>query len=91
MPRRHWVVAGRVQGGWFRESTRRHVEALGGLRGWVRNLEDGRVEVMAEGELNRLEDLRNFLTQGPDLACVERVTEMPVPPELEGDGFRITR
>ena len=91
MPRRHWVVAGRVQGVWFRESTRRHVEELGGLRGWVRNLPDGRVEVVAEGQADRLEALRVFLSQGPDLACVEGVTEMSSPPEFIGTGFRITR
>ena len=91
MPRRQWVVAGRVQGVWFRESTRRHVEALGGIRGWVRNLSDGRVEVVAEGAADRLESLRAFLSEGPDLAAVEGVTEMPDPPELELDDFRITR
>lgn len=91
MSRRHWLVEGRVQGVWFRESTRREAERLGGLRGWVRNLSDGRVEVLAEGAPNRLDALRAFLSEGPDLARVEQVTELPDPPELEADGFRITR
>ena len=90
MPRRRWVVAGHVQGVWFRESTRRHVEDLGGLRGWVRNLPDGRVEVGAEGAADRIEALRAFLSDGPDLACVEWVTEVSNPPEFESVGFRIT-
>ena len=89
--RRHWFVEGRVQGVWFRESTRREVERLGGIAGWVKNLPDGRVEVCAEGPEDRVDALAAFLAEGPDLARVDRVTESPDCPEGSWAGFRITR
>lgn len=80
-----------MQGVWFRESTRREAERLGSLVGWVRNLPDGRVEVVAEGPEDRLDGLASFLASGPDLAAVERLTETPDCPEGPLVGFRITR
>ena len=68
----HAWVAGRVQGVWFRQSTKNTALALG-LTGWVRNLEDGRVEVMAQGDLNALRQLETWLNQGPELANVAEV------------------
>ena len=87
--RRHWLVEGRVQGVWFRESTRREAERLGEIAGWVRNLPDGRVEVLAEGPSDRLESLGLFLAEGPDLARVKRVTESSGFAEGPLVGFRI--
>ena len=87
--RRHWFVEGRVQGVWFRESTRREAERLGEIAGWVRNLPDGRVEVLAEGPSDRLESLHFFLAKGPDLARVKRVTESSGSAEGPLVGFRI--
>jgi acylphosphatase len=66
------LVAGRVQGVWFRESTRRRAATLG-LRGYARNRSDGRVEVLACGETAALEQLRAWLWDGPPAA---RVTEV---------------
>ncbi len=68
--RLHAIVSGRVQGVFFRDHTRRWALSLG-LTGWVRNLEDGRVEVLAEGEKDRLESLLSRLREGPPLARVE--------------------
>ena len=65
-------VSGRVQGVFFRDHTRRWAASLG-LTGWVRNLSDSRVEVLAEGEKDRLEDLIARLKQGPPTAEVENV------------------
>ena len=63
------LVAGRVQGVFFRASTRE--QALGlGLTGYARNLPDGRVEVMACGPLPALARLRDWLQEGPPLARV---------------------
>ena len=65
-------VEGRVQGVWFRESTRREAEPLG-IRGYARNLEDGSVEVLACGDTPALDHLAEWLKQGPPMASVTRV------------------
>ena len=65
----HCFVSGRVQGVCFRMHTSQQARILG-LTGWVRNLEDGRVEVMASGEDTTLEQLRKWLIQGPSMAKV---------------------
>ncbi|MGI9234505.1 MAG: acylphosphatase [Woeseiaceae bacterium] len=66
-------VKGRVQGVWFRDSTRREAERLG-ITGYARNLDDGDVEVFACGSGTALDTLCAWLQQGPPLASVTRVT-----------------
>jgi acylphosphatase len=66
------VVAGRVQGVWFRESCRREAERLG-VTGWVRNLPDGRVEIEAQGRRAAVDALVTWAHDGPRLAIVESV------------------
>jgi acylphosphatase len=68
----HAIVHGRVQGVCFRAETREVARSLG-LSGFVRNLPDGTVEVVAEGPQEKLEALLKFLQRGPSLARVERV------------------
>lgn len=64
------VVSGVVQGVFFRESTRR--EAVGrDLSGWVRNLYDGRVEAVFEGEPESVDDMVAWARTGPPRAIVE--------------------
>ena len=75
------TVHGRVQGVGFRERTRARAGELG-LRGWVRNEEDGTVRVHAEGDADAVDALRAFLAEGPDGARVERVEEEPA--KVEG-------
>lgn len=65
-------MSGLVQGVFFRASTREQARRLG-LTGWVRNLPDGRVEVLACGERERLERLLEWLHEGPPHADVSRV------------------
>lgn len=67
------VVSGRVQGVWFRESTRRAADAAG-ISGWVRNLPDGRVEALLEGESGAVATVLAFLHEGPPMARVEHVS-----------------
>lgn len=74
----HCLVSGKVQGVWFRASTQEQAQALG-VTGWVCNLADGRVEVMAYGEEERLEVLFEWLKKGPELARVEKVTYNEIP------------
>lgn len=66
------LVSGRVQGVFFRDSTRRRAQELR-LAGWVRNLPDGRVEAYAVGTRAACEVLLEFLRTGPPRASVTRV------------------
>ncbi len=72
MERLHAVVRGDVQGVGFRYFVQRTADALG-LQGWVRNNDDGTVEVVAEGDKPKLEQLKRSLEEGPRLARVARV------------------
>ena len=69
----HCFVTGKVQGVWFRVSTQERANDLG-LTGWVRNLPDGRVEVKACGEKDKIKLLFDYLKEGPELAEVVDVT-----------------
>lgn len=69
----HVFVEGIVQGVFFRKSTVERASELG-LIGWVRNLQDGRVEVLAEGEERSLLSLLNWLGKGPERARVSNLT-----------------
>lgn len=73
--RAHIVISGRVQGVAFRIATVEEADRLGGLRGWVRNLRDGRVEAIAEGERSKVEALVAWCHHGPPPA---RVTDVQV-------------
>ncbi len=72
LKRVRFVVSGRVQGVWYRQSTYEKAQRLG-LRGWVRNLDDGRVEILAEGSEGRLQQLELWCHEGPPLAQVTQV------------------
>jgi acylphosphatase len=69
---RLFSVTGRVQGVWFRESTRREAVALG-ITGYAKNRADGSVEVLACGESGALQRLARWLKVGPPAARVARV------------------
>jgi acylphosphatase len=72
MKRGHLFISGRVQGVFFRSNTRK--EALGlGLTGWVRNLRDGRVEALFEGEESEIQKIIEWCHTGPPYASVDRV------------------
>ena len=66
------LVSGRVQGVFFRDSTRRQARQLG-LTGHAINLADGRVEVIACGQQQQLDQLVSWLHRGPEYAVVDRV------------------
>lgn len=71
-----FLVSGRVQGVYFRASTRERAQQLA-LDGHARNLADGRVEVIAAGEAAALEALAAWLQHGPPAARVEQVLREP--------------
>ncbi|MDO9619908.1 MAG: acylphosphatase [Pseudomonas sp.] len=66
---KHGYVSGRVQGVSFRQTTAEQAERLD-LDGWVRNLADGRVEVLFEGDEAAVAELASWLEQGPQAADV---------------------
>jgi len=72
MERLHAVVRGDVQGVGFRYFVQREARQLG-LHGWVRNNDDGTVELVAEGPREALEELKRLAQEGPRSARVERV------------------
>ncbi len=87
--RAHAFVAGIVQGVFFRASTRERAMELD-LGGWVRNLPDGRVEVLAEGKQDDVEQLIQWLWEGPPGAEVEKVEVDTIPiTALELETFHI--
>jgi acylphosphatase len=70
--RAHMLISGRVQGVFYRDHTRRWASSMG-LSGWVRNLPDGRVEVLVEGEKESIVNLAEKLKIGPPLSRVEKI------------------
>jgi acylphosphatase len=70
--RAHVLISGRVQGVFFRAYTRDKARELG-LRGWVRNLPDGRVEAVFEGERRRVEEMLRWCHKGSPYARVSSV------------------
>ena len=66
------MVSGRVQGVYFRQSTLLEAQGLG-VTGWVRNLMDGRVEAVFEGEEHSVKMLVNYCRQGPAAAIVKNL------------------
>jgi len=81
--RAHLRISGRVQGVYFRESTRQEAEKLG-VTGWVRNLADGRVEAVFEGPEEAVEKLVAWARIGPPRA---RVAFMDVERGGNEEGF----
>ncbi|MDE0178023.1 MAG: acylphosphatase [Gammaproteobacteria bacterium] len=86
--RAHLLIAGRVQGVGFRYSTAIEAESLG-LNGWVRNLPDGRVEVVAEGTQAAVARLIEWCRQGPRYAWVRNVDVAWEAPQDETRGFGV--
>ncbi len=81
---RRFLVSGRVQGVWFRESTRREAVRLG-LSGRATNLPDGRVEVIAAGSATGIDQLTAWLQHGPAMARVDQLIEETIDdPGLSG-------
>jgi acylphosphatase len=88
MVRKRVIVHGRVQGVFFRDTTRRTAESRG-VSGWVRNNPDGSVEAVFEGSAEAVDAMVRFAREGPRGAVVEHVEVRDESPE-DLAGFRIS-
>jgi len=89
MNRRYHVwVSGRVQGVFFRANTWKQAQSLG-LRGWVRNLPDGRVEAVFEGEARAAGAMLDWTRTGSPPSRVDHVEVREEPVTGESSGFEI--
>lgn len=84
MAAKRWFVSGIVQGVGYRYFVRNNAQALN-LKGWAKNLADGRVEVYAVGTPERLSDLAAALHKGPHMSDVRHVEELEAAPEKCSD------
>jgi acylphosphatase len=84
-----WVVEGRVQGVGYRWYAMNHAQALG-VRGWVRNRDDGAVEVVGLATAKSAAELEALLAKGPPGARVARITKEDVPHQsVESKSFQV--
>lgn len=88
--RAHVIVSGRVQGVLFRWETLRRARSLG-ICGWVRNLPDGRVEALLEGEEKNVNKLLDWMRVGPEMAVVKSLEVDWQPYKGDFSNFRIVR
>ncbi len=86
----HVFVSGKVQGVFFRSGTQNKAEELG-LAGWARNLSDGRVEAVFEGEEAMVNKMVEWCWKGPDYARVAGVEVIPEPYKGAFSGFLLLR
>ncbi len=88
MIRVHLLISGRVQGVFYRASTRKEARSRG-LTGWVRNLPDGRVEAVVEGPPDPVEALIAWCHRGPTFARVDSVDVRRSEPTGEFEDFDV--
>ena len=86
----HVFIEGKVQGIFYRMWTREQAQKLG-LAGWVRNLEDGRVEAVFEGPKDKVEKMVKKCHKGPNLAGIEHIDVNWEEATGEFGTFEITR
>jgi acylphosphatase len=86
--RAHVYVSGKVQGVFFRQNTKRQAQSYG-VKGWVKNLDDGRVEAVFEGEEEAVKAMVEFCKKGPKVASVTDITVDWEPFKEEYQNFTI--
>ena len=84
----HVFVSGRVQGVFFRANTRAEAKRLG-LKGWVKNTPDGRVELVAEGPSRAVNELISWCHKGPAYSRVDKVEFHKETPTGKYDEFSV--
>ena len=84
------LVSGKVQGVFFRSGTKKRADELR-LKGWVRNLDDGRVEAVFEGEKENVEKMVDWCRKGPDYADVQDIQVISEKYTGEFENFSVRR
>ncbi len=84
----HIFISGKVQGVYFRQNTFYKAQELN-IMGWVRNLQDGRVEAVLEGETENINKLLDWCNDGPENAIVTKIEIMDEPYRNEFSNFQI--
>ncbi|MAG15486.1 acylphosphatase [Candidatus Woesearchaeota archaeon] len=90
MKRLHLIISGRVQGVLYRDFARREAEKLD-ISGYAKNLNDGTVEIVAEGSEENLKKMVNSCKKGPLMAFVKNIDAKEESATNEFDGFDIRR
>ena len=83
-----WIIHGRVQGVFFRDTARQVARRLN-IKGSAVNLSDGTVEVIAEGSASAVKQFQSWLAIGPDMATVTKVETVDLESQIEFKDFRI--
>ena len=83
-----WIIHGRVQGVFFRDTARQVARRLN-IKGSAVNLSDGTVEVIAEGAANAVKQFQSWLVIGPDMAKVTKVETVDLESHMGFKDFRI--
>ncbi len=86
----HLLIEGHVQGVGFRYSTQQQASLLN-LRGWVKNRNDGRVELVALGEPKNINSFHTWCQSGPKFALVTRCRQLTPPDHVDLAAFEIER
>ena len=86
--RAHIFVSGIVQGVFFRASVKERAQDMG-LRGWVKNLEDGRVEIVFEGKKEKIQEIIDWIKSEPGMWKIENIQLEWQTFRGEFDGFEI--
>lgn len=89
MPTVHLIIKGRVQGVFFRATAKDVADEIG-VRGWVKNTEEGHVEIMASGTDEQLQKFMNWCKLGPRKAIVTDVASTPMP-DQDFNNFTVVR
>ena len=88
MKRIHLIIHGKVQGVFYRDNTQKKASELG-LKGFVKNLPGGSVEIVAEGPENKLNELIEFCKNNPGYSNVDKVDVKEEKATNEFDGFGV--
>ena len=84
---RRFIVSGKVQGVFFRASTKKEADKLD-LKGYAKNLQSGQVEVLVQGDAESIDELRIYLYEGSEYSEVESVVEVDGQIEVLLESFR---